>query len=68
MIEIGDKVRYDGEVMTVVDIIRPRCKCKGAGSYVLEFDGERIKIPRRTKLEKVESIGLVNINITPHSL
>jgi len=36
---IGDKVIYEGQVATVVNEVRPKCKCKGAGYYELNVEG-----------------------------
>ena len=60
---IGDKVRLedpfsDTLVGEIVDIKRPRCKCKGMGHYVVDFGGEtkEIKIDdKRLNLYNMES-------------
>lgn len=66
--EVGDKVIWDGKIGTITGIERPRCKCKGKGSYLIEFDGVVTKIPITTKLEPYEPIGLINTNIPPHNI
>ena len=37
--EIGDKVTWDGKVGTIVNVVRPKCKCKGKGHYVINVNG-----------------------------
>ena len=46
---IGDKVRFedpfsDTLIGEIVNIKRPRCKCKGQGYYIVDFGGETREI------------------------
>jgi hypothetical protein len=46
---IGDKVRFEDPFSgtltgEIVNIKRPRCKCKGMGYYIVDFDGETREI------------------------
>jgi hypothetical protein len=46
---IGDKVRFedpfsDTLIGEIVNIKRPRCKCKGMGYYIVDFGGATIEI------------------------
>ena len=46
---IGDKVRFedpfsDTLIGEIVNIKRPRCKCKGKGYYIVDFGGETREI------------------------
>jgi hypothetical protein len=66
--EIGDKVTWNGHVGIITDILKPACKCKGKGHYLIDVNGVINKIPITTKLEKYESIGLIGTNVTKHSL
>jgi hypothetical protein len=66
--EVGDKVTWDGKVGVVLSINRPKCKCKGKGHYMIDVDGVSYKVPITTKLEKYESVGLINTNIPPHTI
>jgi hypothetical protein len=54
MIEVGDKVTWDGKIGTIISINRPACKCKGKGHYMIDVDGVSYKVPVTTKLEKYE--------------
>ena len=66
--EVGDKVTWNGHVGVITDIIRPKCKCKGQGHYLIDVGGVINKISINTKLKLYESIGLINTNITPHTI
>jgi len=59
---IGDKVKFEDTFSdTMIGVIIgkevPRCRCKGKGMWVIDFDGEIKKI----KLED-ERLQLYNIN------
>jgi hypothetical protein len=66
--EIGNKVTWNGHVGVITDIVKPKCKCKGQGHYVIDVNGVLNKIPLNTKLELYESIGIIGANITSHKL
>lgn len=66
--EIGDRVTWNGHIGVITGIERPKCKCKGQGNYLIDVNGVINKIPITTKLELYEPIGLINTNITPHTL
>lgn len=68
MLEVGDKVIWEGKIGTIVSISRPKCKCKGMGTYNIDVDGVINKVSLRTKLEKYEPIGFISTNISTHSL
>ncbi len=68
MLEVGDKVIWEGKVGIIESISRPKCKCKGMGTYNINVDGVINKVSLRTKLEKYETIGLISTNISPHNL
>jgi preprotein translocase subunit YajC len=69
MLEIGDKIiTTDGRIGIITAINRPKCKCKGEGTYSIEIDGVINKVPLSTKLEKYESIGLISTNLSSHTM
>jgi hypothetical protein len=35
--KIGDKVIYRGIKGVIIDVQKPRCKCKGQGKYIVDF-------------------------------
>ena len=55
MIEVGDKVTWDGKIGTIISVNRPACKCKGKGKghYMIDVDGVSYKVPITTTLEKL---------------
>jgi len=57
---IGDKVLYNGEVATLVEEVRPACKCKGKGHYTLQIEGSnfRKEVPITTILEPYTPLGM----------
>lgn len=67
MLEVGDKVIWDGKIGTIVSISIPKCKCKGMGTYNIDVDGVINKISLRTKLEKYDPIGFISTNISTHN-
>lgn len=47
--KIGDKVRFESKnngtmIGTIIDKEVPRCKCKGMGKWIIDFNGEIKKI------------------------
>jgi hypothetical protein len=65
---VGDKVLFEGKVLTVVNEVRPKCRCKGDGYYVLEFEGTTIKVPLTTVLEPFKPLEMAQQKLTPHTL
>jgi hypothetical protein len=55
MIEIGDKVTWDGKVGVVTNINIPKCKCKGKGTYTIDIDGVGYKVPVTANVVLYES-------------
>ena len=61
---IGDKVRFedpfsDTLIGEIVNIKRPRCKCKGKGYYIVDFGGV-------TKEIKIDDKRLSPYNMEPN--
>lgn len=60
---IGDKVRFESKnngtiIGTIIDKEVPRCKCKGMGKWIIDFNGEIKKI-------QIGIHGLTPYNINP---
>ena len=65
---IGDKVRFESKnngtmIGTIIDKEVPRCKCKGMGNWVIDFNGEIKKIKTSD-----ERLSLYNIEPTKNNL
>ena len=46
---IGDKVKFEDPfsetlIGEIVSVNKPKCKCKGLGHYIVDFDGETRQI------------------------
>lgn len=59
--EIGDKVKFEGGSSnfmygTIVNKIVPRCKCKGMGKWVIDFNGE------------IKQVKIGDIRLSPHNI
>jgi hypothetical protein len=71
---IGDKVIYEGQVATVVNEVRPKCKCKGkgAGYYELNVEGfpnnHMHRVPLTTVLEPFMPLTMTNQKLNKHKL
>lgn len=64
---IGDRVLYNGEPATVSNEVRPKCKCKGQGHYVITLDSDNTdhKVPLTTILESYKPLNMANQQIEP---
>jgi hypothetical protein len=69
---IGDKVIYEGQVATVVNEVRPKCKCKGAGYYELNVEGfannHMHRVSLTTVLEPFMPLTMTNQKLNKHKL
>jgi hypothetical protein len=67
---VGDKVLYEGQVATIVDEVRPKCRCKGQGHYEirLEEGNFRKKVPLTTIFEPFKPLNMAHQQIAPHTL
>ena len=66
---IGDKVLYEGQVATLINEVRPKCRYKGEGYYELHMEGNfRKKVPLTTILEPFKPLEMVHHKLTPHTL
>ena len=67
--KVGDIVLYEGQQVTIISEVRPRCRCKGEGYFILELEsGNRIKIPLTTVLEPYKPLTMANQNLEVHKL
>jgi hypothetical protein len=46
---VGDKVKFEDPfsetlIGEIVSVNKPKCKCKGLGHYIVDFDGETRQI------------------------
>lgn len=66
--KVGDIVLYEGQVATVVNEVRPKCRCKGEGYYVihLEESNSSRKLPLSTVLEPYKPLTMANQKIEVH--
>jgi len=68
--KIGDKVLYQGQVATVVNEVRPRCRCKGHGYYELHLEegNYRKKVSLSTILEPFRPLEMTKQKLEVHKL
>jgi hypothetical protein len=68
--KIGDKVLYKDQIATVINEVRPRCKCKGAGYYEINPEGypknHMIRVSLDTVLEPYKPLTMANQKIEVH--
>jgi len=65
--KIGGKVLYEGQVATVINEVRPKCRCKGEGYYLLEVEGEGTKkVSLTTVLEPYTPLTMANQKLESH--
>jgi len=68
--KVGDKVLYEGQVATLINEVRPKCRCKGDGYYEIEIESSnsRKKLPLTTVLEPFKPVEMAHQQLTPHTL
>jgi hypothetical protein len=58
--EIGNNVKFEDHFFTmygtIVNKIVPRCKCKGMGKWVIDFNGE------------IKQVKIGDIRLSPHKI
>jgi hypothetical protein len=58
--EIGDNVKFEDHFSTMYGIIVsklvPKCKCKGLGKWVIDFNGE------------IRQVKIGDIRLSPHNI
>lgn len=66
--KIGDIVSYEGQVATVINEVRPKCRCKGEEYYLLNLEKSNSikKVPLSIVLEPYKPLTMANQKIKTH--